>query len=64
MSKDRSNLVIDLRAGESIAIGEQAQIELVHKSGQFARLRVIAPRDVRIAKIEAPPKATKPHPGS
>lgn len=64
MSSERSNLVIDLRVGESIAVTGEARIELVHKSGQFARLRVIAPREVRITKQSTDSKSEKPRAGS
>ncbi|CDN87325.1 hypothetical protein BN948_01745 [Hydrogenophaga intermedia] len=43
-------LVIDIRAGEELAVSGPARITLIHKSGQFARLRVIAARDVKIER--------------
>ena len=45
-----SSLIIDVRPGESLAISGSVTVELLHKSGQLARLRVTAPRDVRIVK--------------
>lgn len=50
---ERSSLTIDVRPGETLSIssGEAVSIELVHKSGQLARLRVTAPKDVRIEKV-------------
>lgn len=49
---DRSSLIVDVRPGErlSISSGDDVQVELVKKSGQLARLRVTASRDVRIEK--------------
>lgn len=49
-------LIIDIRAGEQLVIsGEQEiRLELVHKSGRLARIRIAAPDDVRInhSKVE------------
>lgn len=51
------SLIIDVRPGERLtfADGNQAlaAVELVHKSGQLVRLRVEAPRAVRIEKRPA-----------
>jgi sRNA-binding carbon storage regulator CsrA len=44
-----SELTIEIRAGEKILVGD-VSVELVHKSGQAARLKVIAPRDTSIKK--------------
>jgi sRNA-binding carbon storage regulator CsrA len=42
---------MDLRPGERVLLGDTGvEIEVVHKSGQAARLRVMAPRSVRITK--------------
>lgn len=46
----KSSLIIDVRPGESLDLSGVAQVELVHKSGQLARLRVTAPREVKIEK--------------
>lgn len=46
-----SSLIIDVRPGECLALSDGVMVELVHKSGQLARLRVIAPREVRIEKL-------------
>lgn len=50
-----SSLMLDLRPGEAIAIGEDGgvRVQLIHKSGQLARLRVIAPPDLPIQKQNA-----------
>lgn len=47
------SLSIDLRVGERIDLSGCASVELVRKSGQLARLRVTAPREVRIEKVGA-----------
>lgn len=48
-----STLTIDVRLGERLAVSGMAIVELVHKSGQVARLRVTAPRDVKIIREPA-----------
>jgi hypothetical protein len=45
-----SSLIVDVRPGERLAMSGSVTVELLHKSGQIARLRVIAPRDVRIER--------------
>jgi hypothetical protein len=53
MSKN-SSLIIEVRPGDSLEIhGGVVTVELVHKSGQLARLRVTAPREVQIKKVTA-----------
>jgi sRNA-binding carbon storage regulator CsrA len=54
MSEPLSTLIVDVRPGErlSISSGSEVSIELVKKSGQLARLRVSAPRDVKIERQE------------
>jgi sRNA-binding carbon storage regulator CsrA len=47
-----SSLIIDVRPGECLAMSNGVMVELVHKSGQLARLRVTAPREVRIEKLD------------
>lgn len=42
-------LTMDLRAGERMLIGDVA-VELIHKSGQLARLRIVAPQNTSIKK--------------
>jgi hypothetical protein len=43
--------VWDIRPGEQLLIGgRKVSVELIHKSGQLARLQVIAPPDVSIEK--------------
>lgn len=44
-------LVLDIRPGECLSLdGARITVELLHKSGQMARLRVVAPREVTIEK--------------
>jgi sRNA-binding carbon storage regulator CsrA len=52
-NKQSPGLVIDLRQGECLSLSGAATVELLHKSGQAARLRVVAPREVRIEKLNA-----------
>jgi sRNA-binding carbon storage regulator CsrA len=47
-------LVLDLRSGERISLdGDRIKVELLHKSGQLVRLRVVAPRDVKVERLAA-----------
>ena len=50
---DLSSLTIDVRAGEYLDLQGVVQVELIQKSGSFARLRVTAPREVKIEKKPA-----------
>lgn len=54
MEKETSSLTVDVRPGESLKLssGSDVSIELLHKSGRSARLRVTAPREVKIEKKE------------
>lgn len=45
-----SSLIVDVRPGERLALSGIVTVELVQKSGQLARLRVTAPREVSIHK--------------
>lgn len=56
MQQPLSTLTIDVRLGERLAVSGMAIVELVHKSGQVARLRVTAPRDVKIVREPVPEK--------
>lgn len=58
MSTELSHLTVDVRPGEKLEIssGQPVSIEMIHKSGQSARLRVTAPRDVKIEKRGADAK--------
>ena len=53
MSDKKGSLTLDIRPGERVMIGgELVAIELVHKSGQSARLKVTAPTDVKIELLK------------
>ena len=47
-----SSLIVDVKPGERISFPEadRVSVELLHKSGKAARLRVTAPRDVLIKR--------------
>jgi sRNA-binding carbon storage regulator CsrA len=48
-----SQLTIDVRPGEHLLLdGRRIVVELLDKSGKLARLRVTAPRDVKIEREE------------
>lgn len=53
----QAGLIVDMRPGEGLTLSGPAHITLLHKSGQFARLRVVATPDVRITR-EPHEKAT------
>lgn len=42
--------LMDLRPGEGVAIGGQARVEVIHKTGRVIRLRVVAPASVQVTK--------------
>jgi hypothetical protein len=42
---------IDVRPGDSLALSGAANVELVHKSGSAARLKVSAAREIRIERV-------------
>lgn len=44
---------LDLRPGDRVSLAGDVEVELEHKSGRMARLKITAPRDVKIAKIES-----------
>lgn len=48
-----SSLIIDVKPGERLAMSGESVIEVLHKSGQLARLKVTAPRSVKIERQEA-----------
>jgi sRNA-binding carbon storage regulator CsrA len=54
MTEPLSRLIVDVRPGEVLCTSLGVSIELVQKSGQLARLRVTAPRDVKIEKQGTP----------
>lgn len=47
-----TSMIVDVRPGDRLDLqGGLVTVELVQKSGQLARLRVTAPREVKIKKI-------------
>lgn len=51
---DPARLLLDLEPGQRfrLTLGEvSATVELVHKSGRVARLQVLAPTEVRVARV-------------
>ena len=52
MMIETSSLTVDVRPGEAVRLSSGAEIELIQKSGQLARLRITAPREVRIERVE------------
>lgn len=51
---EQTTLTIDVRQGERLSLdGGRVLIELVRKSGQLARLKVSAPKEVAIKKDSA-----------
>lgn len=49
---DTSTMIVDMRTGDALALAG-VTVELLHKSGRTARLRVIAPRSLAIKKISS-----------
>lgn len=48
-----SQLTVDVRPGEFLLLdGQRIVVELLDKSGKLARLRITAPRDVKIEREE------------
>lgn len=53
MDLRQPSMLFDLQPGERLQVAGGVLVEYVHKSGRLARLRVSAPRDVKVEK--APP---------
>lgn len=48
-----SHLTVEVRPGDHLLLdGRRIMVELLEKSGKLARLRVTAPRDVKIEREE------------
>lgn len=47
-------MLFDLQPGERLQVAD-VLVEFVHKSGRLARLRVSAPRDVKVIKASPKP---------
>lgn len=51
MPGERTSMIVEVRPGDVLHVGERAiDVELIQKSGQVARLKVTAPRDVVVEK--------------
>lgn len=50
MTPNKSRMVVEIRAGEILDIGGEISIELVKKSGQQARLCIVASPDIKIER--------------
>lgn len=58
---DRSFVMLDVRPGERVNVGD-ITVELVHKSGQAARLRVSAPLQIPIQReVVSEVRRAQPH---
>lgn len=54
MADKRSpGMVVDLRPGECLSLSGPAILEVIHKSGQASRLRVVAAQNVQIRKEQS-----------
>lgn len=58
MGAAMTSLVVDIRPGEKLSLNGQhhVTVELLQKSGNAARLRVMAPIDVKIEREKADKK--------
>lgn len=45
-------MTVDVRPGDRLELGGAVLVEMVAKSGKVARLRVTAPREIRVRKID------------
>lgn len=52
MSDARSHMIVDLQPNDGVQVGD-VLVELVHKSGRAARLRLSAPRQMPIERKPA-----------
>lgn len=56
MADNKSCMVVEIRAGESLEIDHgKISIELIKKSGQQARLRIVAHHDIKIERMDVSP---------
>lgn len=49
----QTSVILDVKVGERICVGDDVVVQLIYKSGLQSRLRVSAPREVRIKKQES-----------
>ncbi len=55
-----STLFMDLQPGQTLVVGGDVSVQLVHKTGRVARVRVTAPRNVKIdKKNDEPPQEVR-----
>ena len=47
-----TSVILDVKVGERICVGDDVAVQLIYKSGLQSRLRISAPREVRIKKVE------------
>ena len=45
-----SGLVMDMRQGDVVTLGQNIKIHILEKSGRITRMRIAAPVDVKIRK--------------
>lgn len=58
--KPLTSVILDVRVGERICVGDRLVVQLMHKSGLQSRLRVSAPRELSIKKQEEPATGVVP----
>ena len=49
-----TSVILDVKVGERVCVGDDVAVQLIYKSGLQSRLRISAPREVRIKKVDAP----------
>lgn len=49
----QTSVILDVKVGERVCVGDDVIVQLIYKSGLQSRLRVSAPREVRIKKQES-----------
>lgn len=49
----QTSVILDVKVGERVCVGDDVTVQLIYKSGLQSRLRVSAPREVRIKKQES-----------
>lgn len=52
MSEQLTTLTLDVQPGECVCVDGAAVVELVHKTGRAARVRVTARPEVKIQRIQ------------
>lgn len=49
----QTSVILDVKVGERVCVGDDVIVQLIYKSGLQSRLRVSAPHEVRIKKQES-----------